>query len=246
MRSVIFGVLTSVIFCGAYGQPAFEVASIKPSKSIVGHDGNITTDPGRFTARNSTLKQLIFEAYRVPYSQITGGPAWIDSNEYDVDAKPEGRASVDQLRLMLRALLTDRFKLAIRNEMKERRVYALTVGKDGPRLRNSGDETTAGKWRFHGTLSEFANYLAIQLTIPLLDDPTVPSHATGAPVPVLDKTGIEGTYDLRVDIKPDRGGDAFTIWQRALQEQLGLKLESQRAPVETLIIEHAEKIPTEN
>jgi len=229
----------------AFGQtPAFEVASVKPSRSIVGHDGAITIEPGKLTVRNATLKRLIFEAYHVPYSQITGGPPWLDSNEYDIDAKAAGPANAEQLKLMLRTLLTDRFKLAVRSETRERRVYALMVGKDGPRLRGSagGDHP----FRFHGDLSQFADILAIKLTIPFLSDPTTPSHARGDPIPVVNKTGIEGVYDIRLDLNQDPGADAFTVWQRALQEQLGLKLESQRAPVEILIIDHVEKVPTEN
>lgn len=246
----IVSALTACAFCGAFGQPAappaFEIASVKASRSIVGHDGDITTDPARFSARNATLKRLIFEAYRVPYSQITGGPPWLDSNEYDIDARPASPVSPAQLRLMLRRLLTERFKLAVRSESREGRVYALVVGKEGPRLRGSGNGEGSGKWRFHGDLSQFANLLAVQLTIPFLDDPTTPSHARGAPVPVVDKTGIEGVYDISLDLKPDAGADPFTVWQRALQEQLGLRLESQRAPVEFLIIDHANKVPTEN
>jgi uncharacterized protein (TIGR03435 family) len=225
---------------------AFEVASVKPSRSLVGHDGDVTMEPDRITVRNATLKRLIFEAYHVPYSQITGGPPWLDSNEYDIDAKAAGPVGADQLRLMLRTLLIDRFKLAVRSESKERRVYVLTVGKDGPRLSGSPNGKDAHRWSFHGDLSQFAGILAVQLTIPFLDDPTTPSHARGAPVPVLDKTGVAGVYDISLDIKPEPGSDPFAVWQRALQEQLGLKLESQKALVEILIVDHVEKVPTEN
>jgi len=251
MGGAIGGLPAGFAFCSAFGQypaapPAFEIASVKPSPSTVGHDGAITTAPGKFSARNATLKRLIFEAYRVPYSQITGGPAWLDSHEYDIEARAARPENGARLRLMLRTLLTERFKLALRSEMQERRIYALVVGKDGPRLRGSSDRGNTHTWRFHGDLSQFANVLAVQLTIPLSDDPATPSRASGAPVPVFDKTGIEGDYDISLDIKPDPGGDAFTIWQRALQEQLGLKLESQRALVEILIVDHVEKVPTEN
>jgi uncharacterized protein (TIGR03435 family) len=251
VRMVARSVLTCFLSCGAFGQSApvrlaFEVASVKVSKSVVGHDGTITIDPGRLIVRNATLKRLIFEAYRVPYSQIAGGPSWLNSDEYDIEAKAESPASSEQIRLMLRTLLTDRFKLAVRSEMKERRVYALVVGKDGPRLHAAKEGETSRLWRFHGDLSKFADVLSTQLTIPLLDDPATPSHASGAPMPVVNKTGIEGVYDISVDIKPDQGGDTFTVWQRALQEQLGLNLESQKAPVEILVIDHAEKIPIGN
>lgn len=230
-------------------QPSFEVASVKPSQSVAGHDGNITTDPGKFTARNTTLKRLIFEAYRIPYSQITRGPSWLDSDEYDVDAKAESPATADQLDLMLRKLLADRFKLAIRRETRDGRVYVLVAGRDGPKLSGSGAKEGQGSlvWRFHGDLSEFAARLALQLTIPMDNpDPSSPSRATGTPVPVINKTGIEGIHDISVALKPEPGADTFTVWQRALQEQLGLRLESQKAPVEILVIEHAEKIPAEN
>ena len=252
-RTIAAMILTFLFYCGAFGQSApgplaFEVASVKPSKAVVGHDGNIRTDAGRFIATNATLLRLIFEAYQVPYSQITGGPVWLNTDEFDIDAKAESPAGLEQLRLMLRALLTDRFKLAVRTETRERRVYALVVGKDGPRLSGAKDGDGSRLWRFHGRLSEFANILAVQLTIPMSSnqDPTIPSRATGAPVPVVDKTGIEGVYDIRLDINTDRGNDAFAVWQRALQEQLGLKLESQKAAVAVLVIDHAERIPAGN
>jgi uncharacterized protein (TIGR03435 family) len=240
----IFGCFAS---CMAFGQSAsFDVASVKPSRVVVGRDGTFSTDPGRLIARNATLKRLIFEAWRIPWAQIAGGPEWLDSDEFDIDAKAENPASAEQLRLMLRALLADRFRLAVRSEMRERRVYALVVGKDGPKLGGARAGEGSHLWRFHGDLSKFADVLAIQLTIPLLDDPSTPSHASGSAVPVVDKTGITGVYDINLDIKPDQGSDTFTVWQRALEEQLGLKLESQRGTVEFLVVEHAERIPTGN
>jgi uncharacterized protein (TIGR03435 family) len=203
-------------------------------------------DPGRFIARNATLKRLIFEAWQIPWAQIAGGPAWLNSDEYDIDAKAETPANPAQLRLMLRALLTERFRLKVRSESQERRVYVLMQAKDGARLSRSSPPTEPHVWRFHGDLAAFSKVLAIQLTIPLLDDPTMPSHASGTPTPVIDKTGLEGAYDIVLNIKPDQSNDPLTIWQRALQEQAGLRLESQRAPVEMLFIEHAEKAAAAN
>jgi len=237
--------------CGVFAQSAppssaFDIASVRPSKPVLGRDGTITTDPGRLTAKNATLKTLIHEAWQIPYPQITGGPAWLNTDEYDIDATVESPASAGQLRLMLRALLTDRFKLAVHSEMRERRVYVLVVGKDGSKLGRPSDGESSHRWRFHGDLSKFASVLSIQLTIPLLDDPATPSHASGDAVPVVDKTGIEGVYDISVDIKPDPGGDTFTIWQRALQEQLGLKLVTEKTATEFLVVERAERVPTGN
>jgi uncharacterized protein (TIGR03435 family) len=244
MRGIAIALLA---YCGAFGQ-VFEVARVKASASIVGHDGNVTTEPGRLTVRNATLKRLIFEAYAVPYSRIAGGPGWLDSDEFDIDARAAGAAGPDELRRMLRALLTERFGLAVHTETKEGRVYALVVARGGAKLAAAGGADDARQWRFHGDLSQFADRLATALTIPMAeaDDPTVPSRASGTPVPVVNETGIAGVFDIRVDLRPEGAGDTFTIWQRALQEQLGLRLEARRAPVETLVVDRAERVPQEN
>jgi len=239
--------LAVLAIAAAMGQtPAFEVASVRLSQSIVGRDGNVVMNPGVFTARNTTLKRLIFEAYQVPYSQITGGPGWLDTSEYEVEAKAADRASVEQLRLMLRTLLASRLKLTLHRETVERRVYELAPGKGGARLGATDQKTGPGTFQFHGGLDEFANVLAVQLTIPMVDDPTTPSRARGNAVPVVNKTGIQGEFDISLEIKPEGGADAFTIWQRALQEQLGLTLVARKGPVEILVIDHAEKTPTDN
>lgn len=216
---------------------------MKASRKIVGHDGDVTIEPGKFVARNTTMKRLLFEAWQLPYAQILGGPAWLNSDEYDIEAKASGPAGAADVRLMLRALLAERFKLNARTEKRESRVYVLTVAKGGPRFPGVKEDPT---WGFHGDMHEFASRLAISLTIPLLEDPTTPSRARGTPIPVIDKTGIEGTHEVALHIRPDQGADPFTVWQRALQEQLGLKLESQKAPVDFLIVEHVERLPSEN
>lgn len=233
----------SVFACYLLSQsPTFEAASVRPSKAITGHDGSVTTDPGRLIAKNATLKRLIFEAYRVPYSQITGGPAWLNSDEYDIDAKSETPATPEQLQTMLRTLLTERFGLTVHTERKERSVFTLAIAKGGARLHSNPSHS----WRFHGDLAKFADILAIQLTIPISSDPATPTRASGSPAPVLNKTGLEGTYDLSLDLKTDPAADSVTIWQRALQEQLGLKLSSTKAQIPILVIDHASKLPSPN
>jgi uncharacterized protein (TIGR03435 family) len=226
----------------AIAQPAFETASVKTSASIQGRDGVIEIDPGRFSARNTTLKRLIAEAWQIPYAQISGGPAWLNNSEYDLEAKSARPASASEMKTMLRALLSDRFQLKVRKETRTGRIYALKVAPSG----FHPDNNPARTWRFHGDLDEFANRLAVQLTIPFGNDPTRPTFATGAAVPVVNKTGIEGAYDFSLYIRPDPGADPFVIWQRALREQLGLTLEAERGSAEYLVIENAQKTPAAN
>ncbi len=190
-----------------------------------------------------TLKRLIHEGWRVPYAQIAG-PPWIDRAEYDIEATTGNPVPEAQLSLMLQSLLTKRFKLVLHREREQRRVYVLTAvnGRLMPPAAKERDKP--GLWRFHGTFTEFADVLSVQLTIPLLltNDPSIPSHAAGAAVPVVDQTGIEGVHDIRLDIRPDPSGDTFTVWQRALREQLGLRLESRKARVDVLVISQADRL----
>jgi uncharacterized protein (TIGR03435 family) len=225
----------------------FESASVKASASIAGNDGIITTDPGRFIAKNVTLKRLIHEAWHVPYAQIAG-PPWLDRAEYDIEATTLNPVPEPQLSMMLQSLLTERFKLVVHKQREQRRVYVLTSvkGRLMPPAAQEGEKP--GLWRFHGDLAEFANVLSVQLTIPLsaANDPGIPSHAAGDPVPVVDQTRIEGVHDISVEIGPDQSADTFTVWQRALQEQLGLRLEVRKASVDVLIISQAVRLPGGN
>jgi uncharacterized protein (TIGR03435 family) len=247
---------TFLLLCASRvaAQPQFEVAQIKPSQPAPGRAWErITADPGRLTASGVTLKQLIFEAYDMPYYRIFGGPSWLESEYYDLEAKAGSPVDRGQLKLMLRGLLADRFKLTLHRETKELRAYVLTVAKNGPKLHaaqetdSSSDQKSLVE-RFHCDLTEFANLLSLRLNMPMTEnqDPTAPVRSIGVPPPVIDKTGIQGVFDIRVELKPDAGADTFIAWQRALQDQLGLKLESQKGPVEVLVIDHAEKAPAEN
>jgi uncharacterized protein (TIGR03435 family) len=233
------------------GAPSFDVISVKPSQRTLGKDANsrISFSAAGLSGRNVTLKHLITQAYHLQPHQVLGGPAWLDSNEYDLDAKAAGPSSREQLQLMLRTLLGSRFGLSVHKDTKELRVYELVVDKTGPKIHAVKDgevpATPAGR-RFHGDLEQFANLLSIQLTIPAMDDPSKPGIASAAPVPVLDKTALPGIFDFSVDMKPELGVDMFTLWQRVLQEQLGLKLENRKANVDVLVVDHAEKVPPAN
>jgi len=232
---------------------AFEVASVKTSQRLVGKDANnqISIGPAGLSGRNVTLKRLVIEAYHLQPHQVSGGPNWLDVNEYDIDAKAAGVATKEQLAVMLRTLLTDRFRLSFHREAKEESVYELVTDRNGPKIHPVSDGAApaaevAGRRHFRGDLQQFANLLSVQLTIPVMEDPGAPSKARGLPVPVLDKTGLPGIYDISVDLNLELGVDMFTLWQRVLQSQLGLKLESRKAKMEVLVVDRAERVPVGN
>jgi len=239
----------------AFGQastaaPAFDVASVKPCQHTVGPDYNnqITYSPNGFSGRNVTLRRLLAEAYHLQVNQVMG-PSWLDQNEYDVDAKAAGANTREQMALMLRGLVADRFNLKQHSETREMRVYELVVDSSGPKIRplKDGETATAGAgFRFHGDMRQFADFLAVQLSIPGADNPAEPIRASTSLIPVLDKTGLAGVFDFKVDIHPELGTDGFTTWRRALQDQLGLRIESRKEGVAVLVVDEARRIPTEN
>jgi uncharacterized protein (TIGR03435 family) len=248
---LVFALSASLVLGqGSSPSASFEVASVRPSQRAVGPDYNnqIRYSPTGITARNVTLKRLIAEAYHLQLNQISG-PDWLDRNEYEVEAKVAGASTREQMAPMLRGLLADRFQLREHGETRDMRVYQLTVGTSGLKIHpvNGIDsQTPGGGLHFHGDMREFADLLAIKLSMPPAGDPSVPVRASGPPVPVLDKTGLPGVFDFRLNVQPELGTDMFTLWQRALQEQLGLKLENGKTAVQTIVVDNAAKVPTEN
>jgi uncharacterized protein (TIGR03435 family) len=255
MRALSFLISLALSSSVALGQasttaPAFDVASVKLSQRVVGPDYNnqLTYSPTGMTARNVTLKRLVAEAYHLQLNQVLG-PSWLDKNEYDIDAKAAGASTREQMALMLRSLVAERFKLTQHSEMREMRVYELVIGKSGSKIRPMSDGETAtapAGFHFHGDLRQFADLLAVQLSIPAPDNPGEPARASASPIPVLDKTGLPGIFDFSVDMHPELGTDMFTSWQRALEDQLGLRIESRKENVAVLVVDEAARIPTEN
>jgi uncharacterized protein (TIGR03435 family) len=241
VRRLLF--VIALLSSGLAAPPAFEVASVRASPGIVGPDYNnrLTVSPNGITARNVTLERLIAEAYGVQLSQVSGSHS-LKQNEYEVAARAGTQVPREQLRMMLRALLVERFHLKIHNEAREARVYELTIENGGPKL----DPAGSGGFHFRGEMREFADILAVQLTIPAATDPNQPVRASASPVPVLDRTGLAGVVEFRVDIRPEIGTDLFTEWRRALHEQLGLRLLSRREKVEVVVVDSADRIPTTN
>jgi len=270
MRKYIAGLILAAGFGASQSRPSFEVASIKPSSGDM-HRTMVGIQPGgRFNASGVTTKLLIQQAYGIKDFQITGGPGWIGSDRYDISAKPEGPANQDQLKLMLQSLLEDRFQLKMHPETKEMPVYALVVAKDGPKLKEvnepapdsvetGGRGNPGGRGGRQGLMRMGRGQLSGQ-AVGLDMLVTQLSNILGRAV--IDKTGLKGKYDLTLEWAPDesqgmmfRGGppDAgatspdtagpsiFT----ALQEQLGLRLESQKGAVQIFVVDRVEK-PSEN
>jgi uncharacterized protein (TIGR03435 family) len=244
-------------------EPSFDVASIK--RDVSSEPGGLFTCVPNCHLERMTLRGLVVLAYRVRDFQVTGGPDWIDSERYNIEAKSEGPPSFnpDYATLQyrrLQTLLRDRFHLAIHRETKELPVYAMTVAKGGPKLqppkcvhREPGDFTIApgrycglmsgsmpsGRLQASGaTMAFLASYLSTLLTRT-----------------VVDKTGITDEFDFQLTFTPDPPAvpppDAAPVadpapdFFTAMQEQLGLKLESAKGPVETLVIDRVER-PTQN
>jgi uncharacterized protein (TIGR03435 family) len=219
-------------------QPAFEVASINPSDYQGGPlriTARITADGIDFS--NVTPKLCIQRAYRLkPYQVI--GPEWMDAERYMIVAKAAGAVPEDKLRLMLQVLLAERFKLAAHHETKEMPVYALVVSKSGPKLKEATDEG-ATQIAPAGRETAFE-----RVSMPTLAGVV----ARSVDLPVFDETGLKGLYNFRLAWendsrpKPDSTdlNDAPSIFT-ALQEQLGLKLEPRKAPIDVLVVDYLEK-----
>jgi uncharacterized protein (TIGR03435 family) len=237
--------------------------------------------PGKFTARAQTVKEVIRFAYDIKSdNQLSVGPSWIDSEKYDIDAKEEDTVAEKlqklpfeeqdkQIRLMVRSLLADRFKLKVSHETKDLPVYALVVAKKGPNLTETKVATAAAGGasapnkafrgvRFMGPGELTGTNINIGLLADVLsEDPEVGRL-------VIDQTGLKGNYDWTLKWTPGPGAPMFkdadggraptdalppdssgpSIFT-AIEEQLGLKLESTKGPVECIVIEHVER-PTEN
>jgi len=241
----------------AFAQPAFEISTVKPNAS---NDNRVMLQippGGRFQATGVTLKLLMTEGYSVRDFQITGGLSWIGTERWDVVAKAEGfpdRIPLDTFRPMLRVLIEDRFQLKVHRESKEMPVYNLTVAKSGLKLAPNAGEP--------GPMLRFGRGELTGKKVPIAMLLQVLSQTLNRTV--VDKTDLKGEYDFTLKWTPEpgqgpgllgvgppgpdalppvdtNGPSIFT----AIQEQLGLRLESAKGPVEMIVIDGVEK-PTDN
>jgi len=263
--------------------PRFEVASIKLNKSGGGPVRIQTSPGGRFTAINMTLKGLVQFAYRVQSFQVTGGPDWMDSDRFDVVAKGDekddafsgdqrGRPTITQL--MLRALLADRFKLAVRNEPRDQQTYALILARADGRLGSDLRRSTTDCAEVNpqaldkaraGDRSAVTCGIRMGLGTMTMGGATLSQLATTLSGlmdrSVVDRTGLEGTFDGSLKWTPDQSTPGLAVKAgfapaglvdpngpslfTAVQEQMGLKLDSRKGPVDVVVIDRAER-PVEN
>jgi uncharacterized protein (TIGR03435 family) len=263
--------LALLLTCPGFAQLTFEVASIKPANPDTPGASIQFMPGGGLKMTGIPLRGMITFAYDVRDFQVSGGPGWMGTERFDVMARPDAAAMVDgqvdfarmndnqrktmrdQISERLRALLAERFQLVAHKETKDQPIYALVVSKNGPKLQETKETGTQQSMMTNRGRSQ-GHAIPVEMMAQML------SGITGRPV--VDKTGLAAKYDFVLEWTPDGGADARaqgfgdgittpapapggpTIFT-ALQEQLGLKLEAQKGPVQNIVIDRAEK-PSEN
>ena len=238
----------------ADANPSFDVATIKPNDSGATRMQGLTIRGRNFATRASSLSDLIAFAYEVQFKQIVGGADWMDKDRYDIAAVPDqdGAPNPEQVRIMIRKLLADRFKLTFHKEKRELSAFVLTVGKDGSKLTPT---------QLNGPLPGLGfgpgkGGVALHMMNGRMVDLTAFLQQLVLDRPVVDQTGLAGKFDLNVTFSPDdsqfngnlppfakpaEGVEPAPPLFEAIQEQLGLKLEAKKTQVDVIAIDHVEK-----
>ena len=216
-------------------QLRFDAASVRPSRAACQGRWDFSIAHGAVTAVNAPLLRIISRAYNLTDDRVSG-PAWLDTECYEIRAKAATDAPDSDVKQMLQSLLTERFHMVVQHEQEERPVFVLVVDKGGPKIKAYGDRTSAsasadGRTRF------------MARHIPDLCERI--GKVIGQPV--IDKTGLNGDYLIRLTYpRFDSGDTEVPNIFSAVRDQLGLKLESQRAMVDTLKIVSIDRTPTAN
>jgi uncharacterized protein (TIGR03435 family) len=233
--------------------PAFDVASVRPAAPLDERGAKtrphrVHTNPGNLVMRNIAMKEAIQWAYDVESYQVAG-PTFLDDTRFDIVAKAADPATADQMRVMVQTLLANRFQLIVHRENKEMPGMALVLGKGNSKMKASEDggesvfEPVPNKPTIHFRHMSMHEFAA------LLSEPMRK--------PVIDLTEIKGTFDFTLDAsnyvppepapgQPREREDETYMVLRALQDQLGLRLEPRKLTIEMIIVDHVEKVPTEN
>jgi uncharacterized protein (TIGR03435 family) len=224
-------------------QPAFEVATLRRSPPAQGDSidinlGNIRN--GRLTLTNSSLSDCVKFAWGLVSDAQLAGPDWIRTKaiRFDVVAEVAADTTREQALLMLQTLLAQRLKLAVHHEQRELPYLALVAGKTGPKFREGPPDAPPGGTQVSGHISSRRMSIPqLSLLLSRFERQTV-----------LDRTGLKGSFDITLDWTPENNADLAsgpTIFT-AVQEQLGLKLEARKGPVDVLVVDSAEKVPVGN
>ncbi|HLJ46394.1 MAG TPA: TIGR03435 family protein [Bryobacteraceae bacterium] len=255
--------------------PSFEVASIKPGDPS-SHQVQIRMSPGgRISCKNVPVRFLLQRAFDIQDFQIVGAPAWVGSDRFDIEAKADHEVNQEEIALMLQSLLADRFKLTFHRETKELPIYSLVVGKNGPKLKESeggsnGKPMAGGPPMPGGQPMPGGKPMMVRMGRGMIEangasmETLAGQLARNLGRPVIDKTGLAGSYDVKLEWTPDEQaagpggpggpggpepkGDAVPTAESAgpslftaVQEQLGLKLDGGKGPVKVIVIDHIEK-----
>lgn len=222
----------------ASGQ-SFEVASVKPAAPSATRGGRASASGDTVTFRNTTLKNVLARAFEVKFGNQVTGPSWILTERYDIVAKAPENAPKEQIPSMLRSLLVERFKLVLHHENRELPMYALVTGKGRLKLQEIEDGNDRNSWGFNDgrrvaknmSMAVLAQYLSLMLQSP-----------------VVDMTGLKGFYNFPLELSTEErdsnDGAAPSIF--TIVEQLGLKLESRKAPFDVIVVDSGNRVPTEN
>jgi len=224
----------------AVARVEFEVVSVKPGDPADPASSSHTT-PGRLQMRNTTLNNLVRGAFRLNEFQLEGGPKWAASQRFHIDAKLPPGALQDQIPLMMQAMLADRFKLVFHRETKMLPEYELVIAPGGSKLEATRPESLNDQSSSQGDRQIKGKALTISNLASML------ISAVGAPV--VDRTGLTGKYTINLAFAPllgtPRDDEPLPTILALLPQQLGLRLEKTKGPVEVLVIDRVE-LPAEN
>jgi uncharacterized protein (TIGR03435 family) len=222
------------------GRVEFEVASVKAGDPL-DPSSSARTTPGGLEMRNSTLKTLVLGAYGLNEYQLEGGPKWLDSDRFTINAKLPAGVPRDQIPRMMQALLAERFHLEFHRVTKTLPEFALVIAKGGPKLPEASEDDRNRQRSSQGDRQIKGFGMPISSLASML--------ISAVSAPVIDRTGLEGRYNFSLAFAPLSGtpkeDEPLPTIFAVLQEQLGLKLEPIKGPVEVLVIDRAEK-PAEN
>jgi len=252
--------LFALISGAAFGQsaettPKFDLADVHASAHTTNQNpfmsGGVLRN-GRYDLRRASMVELIGTAYGVDTDKVLGGPNWLELDRFDIIARAPNSTPAETVKLMLEALLADRFNLVVHKDSRSLPAFVLTVGKGKPKLKEAEGSGTTGcqpvpQTTEPGTLPHFlilqCHQVTIEAFLPFL-------RGMGLTAPVVDSTGLKGTWDFDLKFTPRQllsvaGSDAITIYD-AVDKQLGLKLEQQKVATPVILVDSVNEKPTPN